>query len=263
MRLKSTYEGQTVHDGWKEAYRHNPAQERLNDAILKKLLKHLAIPEGGTVLDAGCGPGDHLIRIAQQGYRTLGVDLSEHILRSAKATIADKQLHGSASVSCQSLVKLAFADASFNAVHCRGVLMHVPELEAAVGELCRVLKPGGRIILMESNQMALESRIVQIVRRIRSSRSDLTRTSSGLEFWSTVDGLPFLLRISDIGYLGRLLLKNKVKLVGRFATEYWDVHRIPAGAARNMVIAVNRMLFAVGAPATLSIGNALIGQKLG
>src|ERR671938_404229 len=85
--LKATYEQPGVHQGWEAAYRDNPLQNRLNAAMLDRILAEIAPPPGARFLDAGCGVGAHTMAIAQRGYDCTGVDISETILTKTRSNI--------------------------------------------------------------------------------------------------------------------------------------------------------------------------------
>lgn len=264
MRLERTYEKDRVHDEWEAVYRDDPDLDRFNDRLMDRILAAMALPPSARVLDAGCGVGDHAIRIARRGYSCVGVDLSSLILerarrRAAEAGIDETRL----SWVRGSLEDLPFETGSFDAVHCRGVLMHVPDWEAAVASLARVLKPGGLLAVLESNRRSLETAIVLCVRSFAKRESRMLRSASGLEFWSERDGTPFLVRIADVERLAGTLRANGIRIVTRFAGEFWDVNRFPAGIVRRGAVLWNRAHFSLRLPPSPSMGNVLIGRKVG
>lgn len=261
--LKETYEQADIHNEWISVYRRNPLQQHFNTRLMDKLLKRLALPDNALILDAGCGTGEHSIRIAQGGYRCVGIDISERTLRETRNNISRAGLDGKVTLHCESLETLSFPDETFDAVHCRGVLMHVPAFEAALRNLCRVLKPGGKILLMETNHEAIETRLVLLVRKVMRRESTMNRTRSGLEFWSEREGRPFLVRISDVQYLMQQLNACGVKAVDRLVAEFWDINRFPAGFIRNSVIRFNVHMLGLGIPPSLGVGNVIIGEKVG
>jgi ubiquinone/menaquinone biosynthesis C-methylase UbiE len=262
LDLKQTYELREVHDHWEAAYRGNALQDRLNAALLDRVLARMRPPSGALFLDAGCGVGYHTLALARRRFRCVGVDISETVLGQARDHLARSGLGDRVRFQCDSLEQLSFADGTFDAVHCRGVLMHVPRWEAALGQLCRVLRPGGRIVVIESNTAAVEAGLVRLVRRVRSGKSRLVPTRGGLEFWAEKDGQPLVTRIADMGYLLKRLNDFGVRPLARFATEFWDVHRFAAGPCRDLAIQFNRLWFALRLPAGPSIGNAVIGEKV-
>jgi ubiquinone/menaquinone biosynthesis C-methylase UbiE len=262
MDLESTYSDRSIHHEWESVYRDNPKQDRMNEQIMKRLFRILKPSSDALFLDAGCGTGDHTARIALNGARCVGIDISESILEDARRRIARQGLHGRASFQQEKLEGLSFPDDSFDFVHCRGVLMHIPDWERALAELCRVLKPGGRLAIIESNLSALEVQIVKLVRSLTRRQSKLVETPGGLEFWATRDGNPFVFRTANIPFMINKLKTLNMRVVDRFATEFWDLNRFPRGLIRNGIIGFNRAWFSLHLPASWSVGNALIAEKL-
>jgi ubiquinone/menaquinone biosynthesis C-methylase UbiE len=142
--LKQTYEQDEIHSRWESVYRSPPILKRFNDRVMDRILKELIVPRNALFLDAGCGVGDHSLRIADRGYRCIGVDLSESVLAIARKNAASKSPSSRAYFTCQALEDLGFEDDTFDAVHCRGVLMHIPQWEGALASLCRVLTKAWR-----------------------------------------------------------------------------------------------------------------------
>lgn len=261
MDLKNTYKEDSIHRNWESVYRNNPLQDAFNDRIMARLQAYLKLSDGATCLDAGCGTGEHTARLARSGARCIGVDISEGVLDQARSRIAAAGLEAGVSFQVERLEGLSFPDATFDIVHCRGVLMHIPDWESALRELCRVLKPGGRLVLLESNRAAAEVQIVRLVRRLSRRRSRQVETPAGLEFWSSRDGNPFLVRIASIPHLQQFLTSMGLTVERRLATEFWDINRFPAGLIRNSAILFNRAWFTLRLPAWPSVGNALIARK--
>ncbi len=261
MLLKETYEDRKVHDSWEAVYRGNPLQDRLNARLLDRVLARLRPPAGGRVLDAGCGVGYHTLALAGRGFRCVGVDISQTVLDRAEENRRRLGLTEWAEFRCEPLEGLSLPDASFDLVHCRGVLMHVPGWQAALAQLCRVLKPGGAMVIMESNVWAVETALVRLLRLVRRGRSRVTATPGGLEFWSEEDGRPFVTRVADLGFLTRELGRHGLRVKGRLASEFFDIYRFPQGAVRDCVIRWNSFWLAAGLPAAPSMGNALLARK--
>jgi len=108
--------------------------------------------DGKRVLDFGCGPGDDLVGfgVYSKPSRLVGVDVSASSVQEARARLA---LHGIAA-DVQQLEPggtLPFEDASFDHIHSSGVLHHVEDPHATLGELKRVLRPGGDVYVMVYN----------------------------------------------------------------------------------------------------------------
>jgi ubiquinone/menaquinone biosynthesis C-methylase UbiE len=261
--LKDTYADPQIHDRWEDVYRGNPRLERLTNAILARALT-LAGPAAGTLfLDAGCGIGAHTRRIAASGHRCVGVDISPHILRQAVQRSGAAGLGSQTAYACTALEALPFAPATFGMVHCRGVLMHIPDWGRALDNLCRVVKPGGCIIIIENNDRSLFARGLLAARSIagRFAQSQMVRTEGGVEFWSRENGRPFVVRLANVDALARRLEANGFETTARFGTSLLDVERVRAGWPRAAVVALNHTAFRLGVPAALCKGNVLIGRR--
>jgi ubiquinone/menaquinone biosynthesis C-methylase UbiE len=110
----------------------------------------LRLRENASVLDVGCGTGDDVRTMRGEvgaGGCVTGIDLSRRMIEEAIA-----RDRGSTLPSCflvGDVGDLAFADAAFDACRISRVLLHVDEPEAALREATRVVRPGGRIVLVE------------------------------------------------------------------------------------------------------------------
>lgn len=106
---------------------------------------------GQSVLEIGCGLGADGARFAQAGAHYTGIDLTPAAVEATRLHFEALGLQGRLLVQdAERMVDLA--DHSFDLVYSHGVLHHTPSLEGAFREICRVLKPGGRIILMLYNK---------------------------------------------------------------------------------------------------------------
>ncbi|MED5541504.1 MAG: class I SAM-dependent methyltransferase [Actinomycetota bacterium] len=113
----------------------------------------LGAKPGDLVLDMGCGGGRHAFETVRRGCRIVALDQSLEELVDVKNTFAAMidagELHGHVQgqpVSADAL-KLPFADGTFDRIICSEVLEHIPDDHTAIGELARVLRPGGSIAL--------------------------------------------------------------------------------------------------------------------
>jgi ubiquinone/menaquinone biosynthesis C-methylase UbiE len=114
-------------------------------------LAALALARGESVLDAGCGTGllleQQALAVGAEG-RAEGLDYSDDMLAQARHRCADLP-----QVGCHqgSVEALPFDDASFDALSCVQCLLYVDDLQAALTEFHRVLRPGGRIAVLETD----------------------------------------------------------------------------------------------------------------
>lgn len=97
----------------------------------------------GNVLDVACGTGDMAVSLVERGCTVTGVDISEEMLAIArqKAPIVTFMIADAE--------HLPFEDASFDAVTCAFGVRNFVHLEQGLSEMLRVLKQGGRMVILE------------------------------------------------------------------------------------------------------------------
>jgi demethylmenaquinone methyltransferase/2-methoxy-6-polyprenyl-1,4-benzoquinol methylase len=105
-----------------------------------------AVRRGDRVLDAACGTGDLAIADLKAGAdRVTGLDFSERMLARARRKAPLEWVQGD-------LLALPFADATFDAATVGFGVRNVADLDLSLRELRRVLKPGGRLAILEITQ---------------------------------------------------------------------------------------------------------------
>lgn len=109
----------------------------------KQSLRALGLPPGSTVLDLACGTGDFLKLLTAGGYRTFGMDLSWGMLAANHSGTPLAQANGAA---------LPVAAAAVDGITCGYALRNFTELDAVFREFGRVVRPGGRISLLEVSE---------------------------------------------------------------------------------------------------------------
>lgn len=106
---------------------------------------------GLRVLDFGCGPGTITVGLAGAVHpaEVHGIDMEESQIELAR-TAAAAGGHDNAVFHVGDVTSLPFEDNFFDVAHCHAVLMHVPNTDATLAEVKRVLKPGGIIASRET-----------------------------------------------------------------------------------------------------------------
>ncbi|HKG09297.1 MAG TPA: bifunctional demethylmenaquinone methyltransferase/2-methoxy-6-polyprenyl-1,4-benzoquinol methylase UbiE [Gaiellaceae bacterium] len=101
---------------------------------------------GDSVLDACCGTGDLAVAAARKGGRVTGLDFSERMLERARRKAPELEwVEGD-------VLALPFADGSFDAATVGFGVRNLDDLERGLAELRRVLRPGGRVGVLEITQ---------------------------------------------------------------------------------------------------------------
>lgn len=96
------------------------------------------------VLEVGCGPGELAARVAEEvGADVVAVDSSPRMVQLARERGVDARVGD--------VQQLAFADGDFDCAIAAWMLYHVPDVERALGELARVLRPGGRLVAVTNS----------------------------------------------------------------------------------------------------------------
>ena len=108
---------------------------------------------GKDVLDVGFGSGFSVQLLAEAGANVNGVDLTDWAVETTRSRLAAFGLE--ANVAQGDGERLLFGDSSFDLVFSWGVIHHSSDMDRALGELVRVLRPGGRIVLMVYNRRSL------------------------------------------------------------------------------------------------------------
>jgi demethylmenaquinone methyltransferase/2-methoxy-6-polyprenyl-1,4-benzoquinol methylase len=113
------------------------------DGRWRKLAAASAVRPGDRVLDAACGTGDLAIADKQAGAaRVTGLDFSEKMLERARRKAPLEWVQGD-------MLALPFADETFDAATVGFGVRNVADLGASLRELRRVLRPGGRLAILE------------------------------------------------------------------------------------------------------------------
>lgn len=106
----------------------------------RRTVRDLRLPRQSSVLDLACGTGDLCRELQGQGYRPVGVDRSAGMLAAARTT---------APLVRGDCLKLPFATGSVDGIVCGFALRNFLALDPFLAECARVLRPGGRVALLE------------------------------------------------------------------------------------------------------------------
>lgn len=115
-------------------------------AAWRELLLSALPPAPAHVADLGCGTGSITALLAKEGYAVEGVDFSSRMVAAAKAKVGN-----TAKIHQGDAASPPLPEATFDAVFARHVLWTLPNPQAVVGRWLKLLRPGGRLVLVEGH----------------------------------------------------------------------------------------------------------------
>jgi ubiquinone/menaquinone biosynthesis C-methylase UbiE len=142
--------GGTKHFGWYEPgqskWRFSSAMRRMEDVLGEEL----SLPADAEVLDAGCGMGDVARAMATRfGLQVTGTDILEFNLAEARRRSAKEGLADRTRFIWGDYHDLDLPGSSFDGVYTMEALVHSHDVEKALSEFFRILRPGGRLVMFE------------------------------------------------------------------------------------------------------------------
>jgi demethylmenaquinone methyltransferase/2-methoxy-6-polyprenyl-1,4-benzoquinol methylase len=143
-----------------------PRYDLMNDVMsagLHRLWKRFAIAKSGLLrgqraLDVAAGSGDLAMGLARRVGRTgrvVATDINARMLAAGRDRLLDAGFAGNVDYVLADAEALPFADSSFDCVTIGFGLRNVTDKSAALASMCRVLKPGGRVLVLEFSKASL------------------------------------------------------------------------------------------------------------
>lgn len=183
------------------------------DVRWRRLAAEAAVRRGDRVLDAACGTGDLAIADVKAGAgRVTGLDFSEEMLVRARKKAPLEWVRGD-------MLALPFADATFDAATVGFGVRNVQDLELALRELRRVLRPGGRLAVLEITQPrgALKpfyslwfDTVVPLLGKVLPGGAAYTYLPASVKRFPNAERLAELLRTSGFGEVRFRLLGGSI-----------------------------------------------------
>ena len=142
--------------------------EKTDDQVAARFAAALGDAGRGDLIDVACGPGVVTAAIAPRAASVVAFDATEPMLDKARARCAKA---GLANVTFKSgnAESLPFEDARFDGAVTRLAIHHFADPQRALGEMFRVLRPGGTAVIVDvvSSESAEESRLQNAIERLR------------------------------------------------------------------------------------------------
>lgn len=144
QRVAEEYASERGLEGRRAAYRHADGPDAREVALAA-----VAEAKPDAVLEVGCGPGELSERIATDvGARVTALDISPRMVELARGRGVDARVGD--------VQELPFGDGEFDCAVAAWMLYHVPDVDRALAELARVLRPGGRLVAVTNSHRHLQ-----------------------------------------------------------------------------------------------------------
>lgn len=201
---------QQIRDQQKEAWnKFSPGWKKWDEMTMDflkpmgdEIIRMLNPKSDDAVLDVASGTGEPGLTIASmlEGGKVIITDLAEDMLKVASENAAKRGIKNIETRACD-ISELPFEDNTFDAISCRFGFMFFPDMELAVKEMVRVLKPGGRIAAAVWNIPQKNFWVTAVMGTINMN----------MEMPPPPPGAPGMFRCAEAGMMSDLFLKAGLK----------------------------------------------------
>src|SRR6266480_4370011 len=189
----------------------------------RKTIERLSLQNGSQVLDACCGAGASARSAAEyvgpEG-KVIGVDVAQALLDLAQVKAAQRGL-GNTQFELGDLLSLRFPNESFDAAVCVFGIFFVPDMQMAVRELWRCVRPGGQLAVTTWGPNLFEPANNAFWRSIQNVQADLYK---GFNPWDRIKDPASLTKILREGGVEspKIIAENRLHPVGS-AEDWWTI----------------------------------------
>ncbi len=134
------------------------AQDSVFSRLFENYLVRIALPPSARILDVGCGTGALARQLAHRGDfkgRAIGVDQCGHFIEAANRYAQAEHLGERVSFQVGDAHRLDFSADTFDVVIAHTLISHVTEPLAVLGEMARVVRPGGTVVIFDGDYASL------------------------------------------------------------------------------------------------------------
>jgi SAM-dependent methyltransferase len=258
---KNVFELEETIKSWDSDYYH-PIAEKYYDQAISTMLRLMEVKQGARVLDAGCGPGVHTIRVAKENHQVFAIDISKKMLEEANVRVKQSGMSHLVEFQEEDLTNLSFPDASFHYVFSWGVIIHIPEIEKALDQLARIVAPGGKLALYVSNQNALDHKIESVARfMLRKPLSGRQNLPLGKGVWYDMHGEKLWLWLFNITALTHYLEERGFQRKHHILGEFTEIQRRVKGFPKTLLLRFNNLCYGMKVNPNLAYSNLLVFEK--
>lgn len=260
--LEQTLRKPDIHQQWENAYR-TAGNEMFFEQAFDYIASVLNAPKDSTFLDVGCGICAHSIRLANRGFFVLGTDFSDSVLKWAEENIQNSGLEGRINLQREDILSFTFEDERFDYILCWGVLMHIHEIEKAITELARILKPGGTLVISEGNMFSLQAIILRTLKRlVGKEKAIVKKTPAGLEYWTITSTGKLLTREANIQWMIKEFKHKRFDVKEHVAGQFTELYtRFSSQLIEKIIHSFNNLWFKYIRFPYPAFGNIIILQK--
>lgn len=260
------WQKQNIHKRLLDTY-HSGENKKFYNLALDYITDIINAPKNSTFLDAGCGTlAPHSIRLAKHGYYVESIDFSASALQTAETNIKSQGLENRIKLRQESITSLPYDDESFEYILCWGVLMHIPELEKAISELSRILRPKGLLVISETNMFSLQAITNGFLKRFKrflgKQSIEIKMIPAGVEFWVNEPTGKTVTRQTNMRWLVNELKMNGLAVKKRAAGQFTELYiRVHSPFLKKLIHWFNSFWFKYIKIPNPAFGNILFFQK--
>jgi ubiquinone/menaquinone biosynthesis C-methylase UbiE len=246
------------------AYRDDypPIAEDHYDRAVQTMLQSMEVRPGETLLEAGCGLGASTVRVARAGIRVCAVDFSQSKLQRARARIAAAGLDSVVEFRLEDPTSLTFSDSAFSYVFSWGAINHVRDIQKALDELARIIKPGGKMALYVTNGASWDQKLEHLARfLLRRPLRDPELHPLGTGVWREMHGYRLWVWQFNVAELERQLARRGFFLTHRIIGELSQIHHRLGGPLLKIMPRLNSLGYSLKGPIGPAAQILLVFQK--
>ncbi len=206
--------GEHMHHGYYGPDGQEPKERRQAQIdLIEALLRWAGVTEAQEILDVGCGIGGSTLYLARRfGADGTGITLSPTQAQRARARAAEAGIAHRVNFQVENALEMPFADASFDLVWSLESGEHMPDKQQFLAECCRVLRPGGKLIVATWCHRELPPALTTAETRLLQEIYELYH-------------LPFVVSLGDYASMAKTLPLENLQTAdwSEAVAPFWDV----------------------------------------